>query len=234
MMDIRRAEDRGVGQFSWLSSRHSFSFANYYDAQRMGFSSLRVINDDEVAAGAGFDTHSHKNMEIISYVTQGEMAHKDSQGNIQTLPAGEFQLMSAGRGIAHSEFNVSTDEPLAFLQIWIEPNTLDGEGSYQQKPFVQTGPITTIITPTGEDNTLKIKQDAYLYRLSLKEKEQTVFETHVNRKVYIHLIQGQLLIEDKWLSAGDAAAIEDMSALHFTAEGDEEVLGLIFDLPTNG
>ena len=230
MIDIRLASQRGTGQFSWLNSKHSFSFADYYNPDRMGFASLSVINDDTVSPGAGFDTHGHKDMEIISYVTQGEMLHKDSQGNIQKLPAGEFQLMSAGKGIYHSEFNASQDTSLKFLQIWIEPDGMGGDAYYQQKKFTQTGAITAVISPTGEAGTLKIKQDAYLYRLSLGAQEQVNFETKQHRKLYIHLIQGQLELEDHILEAGDGAAITDLSHLHLAARGDEEVIGLIFDL----
>ncbi|QFU23564.1 pirin family protein [Shewanella eurypsychrophilus] len=230
MIDIRLANQRGRGQFSWLSSKHSFSFADYHDTERMVFSSLRVINDDTVAAAAGFDTHGHRDMEIISYVTMGEMAHKDSKGNIQALPAGEFQLMSAGRGIYHSEFNVSQDSPLQFLQIWIEPNELGGEASYQQKSFTQTGPITAIVTPSGEAGTLKVKQDAYLYRLSLAAQQQVSYDIKPLRKVYIHLIQGQLTIGGAKLTAGDGAAITHLSQLELQAQGDKEAIGLLFDL----
>ncbi len=230
MLDIRHSSTRGTGQFSWLNSKHSFSFADYYDDKRMGFGSLRVINDDTVSPGAGFDTHGHRDMEIISYVIQGEIAHKDSQGHIQRLPAGEFQLMSAGRGINHSEFNLSETKQLKFLQIWIEPDTLGGEPSYQQAAIKPTGAMTAIVTPTGEAGTLKIKQDAYLYQLALLPKEQVNFETRLQRKVYIHLLQGQLLVEGSLMTAGDGAAITEVSSLDLAAHGDKPVSGLIFDL----
>jgi len=141
MIRIRKAQDRGQANLGWLKSQHTFSFASYYDPQHMGVSSLRVINDDRVAPGAGFETHGHKDMEIISYVISGTIAHKDSFGNIKTLPAGEFQLMSAGKGIYHSEFNASNTEPLHFLQIWIQPDTLGIDAGYQQKAFAQTRAI---------------------------------------------------------------------------------------------
>lgn len=141
MIRIRKALERGQANLGWLKSQHTFSFASYYDPQHMGVSSLRVINDDRVAPGAGFETHGHKDMEIISYVISGTIAHKDSFGNIKTLPAGEFQLMSAGKGIYHSEFNASNTEPLHFLQIWIQPDTLGIDAGYQQKAFAQTAAL---------------------------------------------------------------------------------------------
>ncbi|WP_076410763.1 pirin family protein [Shewanella sp. UCD-KL12] len=230
MLDIRVSSQRGRGKFSWLDSKHSFSFADYYDANRMGFASLRVINDDTVSPGAGFDTHGHRDMEIISYVTQGEIIHKDSQGHHQRLPAGEFQLMSAGKGIYHSEFNPSQSESLKFLQIWIQPDTVGGEPSYQQKHFKQTQAIKAIVSPTGENGTLKIKQDAYLYRLSLVAQEQTRYETEPQRKLYVHLIDGELMLEGKLLKAGDGAAITNVDKLDIIAHKESGVSGLIFDM----
>jgi redox-sensitive bicupin YhaK (pirin superfamily) len=137
MIILRPANERGTANFGWLDSKHSFSFGRYYDPEHMGFSALRVINDDSVAPGAGFATHGHRDMEIISYVLQGSIAHKDSEGNVEVLPAGEFQLMSAGSGITHSEYNASQTDPLKFLQIWIQPNTLGSSPGYQQKNFGQ-------------------------------------------------------------------------------------------------
>lgn len=151
MITVRHAEDRGRANFGWLDSKHTFSFGSYYDPKHMGFSELRVINDDLVQPNAGFDTHGHRDMEIISYVLEGVIAHKDSEGNVQTLPAGEFQLMSAGKGIYHSEYNASETDPLRFLQIWIQPNTFGNKPGYQQKDFGRNAGLTTIATPNGRE-----------------------------------------------------------------------------------
>ncbi len=165
MITVRHSDDRGSASFGWLDSKHTFSFGDYYDLKHMGFSALRVINDDIVQPSAGFATHGHRDMEIISYVLKGTIEHKDSEGNIQTLPVGEFQLMSAGRGIYHSEYNASDSDTLRFLQIWIQPNTFGNEPGYQQKDFGQAGGLTPIATPDGHDGTLQIKQDASLHQL---------------------------------------------------------------------
>ncbi len=165
MFDMRYAAERGKADFGWLQSHHTFSFASYYDPAQMGFSALRVINDDKVAPGAGFDTHGHKDMEILSLVLSGKIAHKDSAGNTEILPAGEFQLMSAGAGIYHSEFNASKTDELAFLQIWLQPNQQGGEPGYQQKDFGQREGLTLILSPDGRDGSLTLRQDALLYQL---------------------------------------------------------------------
>jgi quercetin 2,3-dioxygenase len=150
MLERRLAHERGTANFGWLNSHHSFSFGSYYDPAHMGHSALRVINDDSVEPGAGFGTHGHRDMEIISFVTQGTMEHKDSMGNVQVLPQGEFQLMSAGRGITHSEYNASPTEKLKFLQIWIVPESQGGEPGYQQKRFTAKAGLTPIITPEDQ------------------------------------------------------------------------------------
>jgi len=163
----RRSNERGPGDLGWLQSRHTFSFGSYHDPDHMGVSVLRVINDDQVQPGAGFATHSHQDMEIISYVKQGTIEHKDSMGNVEVLPAGEFQLMSAGTGITHSEYNPSDSRALSFLQIWIQPDELGVKPGYQQKSFGKNRGLTPIISPDGRDGTLHIHQDAYLYQLRL-------------------------------------------------------------------
>ncbi|MCH1931577.1 pirin family protein [Shewanella sp. A25] len=229
MIRIRKAEDRGQADFGWLKSQHSFSFASYYDPKHMGVSSLRVINDDRVAPGAGFDTHGHRDMEIISYVISGTIAHKDSFGNVTTLPAGEFQLMSAGKGIYHSEFNASNTEGLHFLQIWIQPDTLGIEAGYQQKAFEQTSPLTAVVTPTGENGTLKVQQDATLYRLILDAEEQTALTQVPSRNTYVQVIEGRLNVNDMDLTAGDGAHITGESTLQFSAR-QGKVCALVFDL----
>ncbi|USD34159.1 MULTISPECIES: pirin family protein [Vibrio] len=231
MITVRHSNDRGRASFGWLDSKHTFSFGNYYDSQHMGFSALRVINDDVVQPSAGFATHGHRDMEIVSYVLQGSIEHKDSQGNIQTLPAGEFQLMSAGRGIYHSEYNASDSETLRFLQIWIQPNTFGKEPSYQQKDFGHTEGLTPIATPDGRDGTLHIKQDAFLNQLILSPGQHIDYEVVQGRNVYIHQIKGQLTVDSTILHQGDGAKVEDTTSLSFANTGEEMVTALVFDLP---
>ncbi|MEC4726587.1 pirin family protein [Shewanella sp. D64] len=231
MITVRHSQDRGRANFGWLDSKHTFSFANYYDPQHMGFSELRVINDDVVQPGAGFDTHDHRDMEIISYVIEGTIEHKDSEGNIQNLPAGEFQLMSAGKGVYHSEYNGSIDDQLRFLQIWIQPNSFDGKPGYQQKNFGRQIGLTTIASPTGEDGTLLIKQDAKLHQLILDTQSQLTFEIERGRRVYVHLVSGQLSLDSTELKPGDGAKVEEQAQLFFKNTGTELVTALIFELP---
>jgi len=188
MLERRPARERGKANFGWLDSHHSFSFGSYYDPAHMGHSALRVINDDTVEGGAGFGTHGHRDMEIISFVTQGTMEHKDSMGNVQILPQGEFQLMSAGRGITHSEYNASPTEKLKFLQIWIVPESQGGEPGYQQKSFAAQAGVTPIITPDGENGTLKIKQQARLSQLLLTENSDLQLHLAQGRRGYVHVV----------------------------------------------
>ncbi|MGP9802865.1 pirin family protein [Rheinheimera sp. NSM] len=229
MFDIRYAADRGKADFGWLQSRHTFSFASYYDPAQMGFSALRVINDDRVAPGAGFDTHGHKDMEILSLVLSGQIAHKDSAGNTEVLPAGEFQLMSAGRGIYHSEFNASEQDELTFLQIWLQPNQQGGEPGYQQKDFGQRDGLTLILSPDGRDGSLTLRQDALLYQLILPTAQQLTYSSRAGRKQYIHLISGELDVAGNKLQPGDGIKISDETALPLSATA--AVKALIFDLP---
>ena len=229
MFDIRYGNQRGKADFGWLQSRHTFSFASYYDPTQMGFSALRVINDDTVAPGAGFDTHGHKDMEILSLVLSGSIAHKDSAGNTEVLPAGEYQLMSAGKGIYHSEFNASTTEPLKFLQIWIQPNQFGGAPGYQQKAFAQQQGLTLILSPDGRDGSLTLKQDAALYQLILDAKAEQQFSIAADRKVYIHLVSGELLVSGHAIQAGDGIKISNEALLQLQTQTGAKAL--IFDLP---
>lgn len=229
MLTIRHAAERGKADFGWLQSRHTFSFASYYDPAQMGFSALRVINDDSVAPGAGFDTHGHKDMEILSLVLSGSIAHKDSAGNTEVLPAGEFQLMSAGRGIYHSEFNASAQQELRFLQIWIQPNQQGGEPAYQQKDFGQREGLTLILSPDGRDGSLTLRQDALLYQLILPAAQQLTYSSPVGRKQYIHLISGELNLAGNIIQPGDGIKISGETALTLTANAG--VKALLFDLP---
>ncbi|MBJ7538309.1 pirin family protein [Marinomonas transparens] len=231
MITMRKAEDRGPANFGWLNSFHTFSFGNYYDPKHMGFSHLRVINDDTVSPGAGFDTHGHKDMEIISLVLQGRIAHKDSAGNVEELPAGEFQLMSAGKGIYHSEFNASEKDTLKFLQIWIQPNVTGGAPGYQQKAFGEAQGITTVITPDGANGTLSIKQNASLSQLILAPQTQDKLTIEAGRNVYIHQIEGELSLNNgTTLKPGDGAKITKETALDLKNTGQERVKAIIFDL----
>lgn len=230
MITIRRSNERGNAEFDWLKSRHTFSFGNYYDPQQMGFSALRVINDDEVVPGAGFPTHGHRDMEIISYVLEGEIAHRDSEGNVASLPPGEFQLMSAGSGITHSEYNGSKTNALKFLQIWIQPNVYGVEPGYQQKDFGSANGLTLIASPTGEQDSLVLRQDAKLYQLLLANNETSSISVSKSRRYYVHVIHGEVAINDEVLKPGDGAKLESIETLLFTAK-TSDVKALVFDLP---
>lgn len=230
MISIRHSNERGGANFGWLNSKHTFSFGNYYDERHMGFSALRVINDDRVTPGAGFDTHGHRDMEIISYVLEGEIAHKDSEGNVAILPPGEFQLMSAGNGIRHSEFNPSDTKPLHFLQIWIQPNVYGEAPGYQQKDFGRQPGLTLAVSPDGESGSLVIKQDARLYQLLLDENAQAQLPASPTRKYYVHVINGELLTEGEIVKPGDGAKMEGIDNLVLRAQAGA-VQALVFDLP---
>ncbi len=230
MITVRRAEERGHSNLGWLDSRHSFSFGEYHNPHQMGHSALRVINDDRVAAGAGFGTHGHRDMEIISCVLEGVIAHKDSEGNIAELRPGEFQLMSAGSGIRHSEFNPSKDEPLHFLQIWIQPNVFGQPPDYQQKPFKQSPGLTLIASPDGEGQSMVLKQNARMYQLMLQTKGTETLQLSQARKSWVQVISGELAVAGEQLRAGDGAAITSVEQLNFVA-GEAPVRALVFDLP---
>ena len=232
MFDIRRSQDRGVGEHGgWLQSRHSFSFADYMDPDRMGFSVLRVINEDKVAPGKGFATHGHRDMEIISIVLQGCIAHKDSMGNVTELPAGEVQRMSAGTGITHSEYNPLQDEPLHFLQIWIEPDQLGIEPGYEQRAIAgaEAGSLSLLVSPDGQRGSVSINQDANLYlgRLSAGESLDHVLDS--KRAYYLQMVRGDLQWQNDIISTGDALAIDAETLLALKATTESEFL--LFDLP---
>lgn len=231
MLQIRAANERGKANFGWLDSRHSFSFGSYYDDKHMGHSALRVINDDTVAPAAGFGTHGHRDMEIITFVTQGVIEHKDSMGNVQRLPKGEFQLMSAGKGVTHSEYNGSKTDELKFLQIWIEPNVKGGEPGYQQKDFGQIQGLTQVITPTGESGTLKIRQQASVSQLYLATNTNEQLKLAAGRKAYVHVVAGRLQLNGQHLVGGDGVKIEQLELLNFSNQSESPVIALVFDLP---
>ena len=231
MIEIRKSQDRGQTKIDWLDSRHTFSFADYHDPEQVGFSSLRVINDDRMIAGGGFPTHSHRNMEIISYVLDGELEHKDSMGNTSVIKHGDIQRMSAGRGVTHSEFNASDEQPVHFLQIWIMPNKQGINPSYEQKQIPieeKTGRFRLVASADGREDSVVIQQDVSLY-VTLLDKEQSVeYLVKPERKVYLHVASGDIKVNSISLSEGDGARISAEAALSVKGETNAEVL--LFDL----
>ena len=229
MQYVRRANERGAADFGWLQSKHSFSFGNYYDNKHMGVSALRVINDDTVAPGAGFGAHGHRDMEIISYVLEGALEHKDNQGNEHVVKPGEVQRMSAGTGVVHSEYNASKTDQVKFLQIWIQPNVMNSAPGYEQKQIEQNGKLTPLVTPTGSDGTISIQQDMQMMRVNLKSGEDLDLALENGRTGYLHLIKGAVTADGKAFSAGDAVSPEKGQTLNIVA--NEDVEALWFDLP---
>ena len=226
---FRPADSRGRASFGWLESQHSFSFGHYYDPRHMGLSVLRVINDDTVIGGAGFDTHGHRDMEIISYVLEGSIEHKDSMGNRFVVPAGEVQRMSAGTGIMHSEYNGSRQDTLKFLQIWILPDRKGLAPDYEQARIAQTDTLTPLVTPDGRAGSLSINQDAFMYRLRLTPGEG--HELTLGERVgYLHVVSGSALSGEQRLAAGDGVGLITSKSLSLTAL-DEPFEALWFDLP---
>lgn len=227
---IRKASDRGHAHFGWLNSHHSFSFGSYYDPHHMGFSTLRVINDDTVAPGAGFDTHGHANMEIISYITHGSIAHKDSMGHEYVIPAGDIQRMSAGTGITHSEYNHSQDDDLKFLQIWIEPQRRNIAPSYEQIQVPKRTGLTLLVSPGAEDGSLGINSDARIYRLTLENESSTKLERHSKRSNYLHIVSGQALINGERFDQGDGMGLWEIHSIDIESKS-HDFAALWFDLP---
>jgi hypothetical protein len=229
MITLRHAEDRGYADHGWLKSYHSFSFAGYYDPAHMGWGNLRVINEDRLAAGTGFGTHAHQDMEIISYVLSGAIAHKDDMGNGTTIPRGDVQRMSAGSGVRHSEFNQSKDSPTHFFQIWIMPNVAGIEPGYEQKSFDQIpGVFQLIASPDGANGSVTMHADASLYRGFFNGSEQVSLELNPKRKAYVHLVQGMIQVNGRALQSGDAALLDNETLLTLSDAQDAEVL--VFDL----
>lgn len=232
MKDIRRSSERGYADHGWLQSRHTFSFADYFDPEHVEFGPLRVINEDRVAPGAGFGTHGHRDMEIISYVLAGELAHKDSMGNGSTIRPGDVQRMSAGRGVQHSEFNPSPSEPVHFLQIWIQPNERAIAPSYEEKAFPveeKRGRLRLIASPDRAQGSVLLHQDARLYAGLFDGDESATLTVERGRRVYVHVASGKLIANDVELDAGDALQLTDVSSLSLQAGNGAEVL--VFDLP---
>src|SRR6202035_3078635 len=232
MNTIRHSNERGHADHGWLDSYHSFSFADYFDSRHVEFGPLRVINEDRVAPGAGFGTHPHRDMEIISYVLAGELAHKDSLGNGSVIRPGDVQRMSAGTGVRHSEFNPSPSEPVHFLQIWIQPAQRNIEPSYEEKRFApeeKRGRLRLIVSPDRTDGSLLIHQNARVYAGLFTGNERADLEVAPGRRVYLHVARGALTANGTALEAGDALRITDGAPLVLKDARDAEVL--VFDLP---
>ncbi|MFM5438805.1 pirin family protein [Aeromonas enteropelogenes] len=228
MMQLRAAEARGKANFGWLDARHSFSFGHYYDPEWMGHSVLRVINQDLVSPGGGFATHPHANMEILTCVLTGTIEHKDSLGHAEQIPAGDFQLMSAGSGIRHSECNPSQSEPLSLLQIWIEPNEYDTPPGYQQKKIEARLGMTLVASPDGEDGSFRIRQQARVWRVQLEPGESLTWEL-AGRHGYLQMISGELTANGLAARPGDGVLSRDESSWELVATSATQAL--LFDLP---
>jgi len=231
MITLRPANQRGHANHGWLDSYHTFSFANYYDPQHMGVSRLRVINDDTVAPGAGFGTHGHTDMEIISYVLEGALEHKDSMGHGSVIRPGDVQRMSAGSGIRHSEFNASSEEAVHFLQIWIVPKVSGIQPGYEQKNYTRelTGQLRLVASPDGQDGSLTIHQDAFVFAGKPQDGQTLSHSLPAKRTAYVHVARGQLELNGSLLQAGDGATIMHEPIITLTGMDNAEVL--LFDLP---
>jgi redox-sensitive bicupin YhaK (pirin superfamily) len=235
MNEIRRSQERGFADHGWLKSFHTFSFADYFDPQHVEFGPLRVINEDRVQAGAGFGTHGHRDMEIISYVLSGELAHKDSMGNGSTIRPGDVQRMSAGSGVRHSEFNPSQSEGTHFLQIWIQPSKGNIEPSYEEKRFAaeeKRGRLRLIVSPDRAQGSLLIHQDARVYAGLFDGAEKAALNVAAGRRIYVHVARGTLTANGVALAAGDALKITRDGELQL--EGGDNAEVLVFDLPGEG
>jgi redox-sensitive bicupin YhaK (pirin superfamily) len=231
MIAVRKAADRGHAEHGWLDSWHTFSFGDYYDPQHMGFRSLRVINEDRVAAGKGFPTHPHRDMEILTYVLDGALEHKDSMGNGSVMRSGDVQRMTAGTGVAHSEFNGSRDTPVHFLQIWVLPESRNLPPGYEQKNFTRQdrqGKFKVVASREGADGAVLVHQDVKLLAGLFAEGEKTQYSLAPGRSAWLHVARGKLRVNGIELSAGDALQVSDEAALEVTGVQDAEAL--LFDL----
>jgi quercetin 2,3-dioxygenase len=231
MITLRKSQERGYADHGWLKSFHSFSFAGYHDEAHMGWGNLRVINEDRIAPGTGFGTHGHRDMEIISYVLSGNLAHKDSMGNVKGIPPGDVQGMSAGKGVMHSEFNHAEGQETHFLQIWIEPNVRGIEPRYEQKTVSaaeKQGRLKLIAAPAGENASIALHADARIYAGLFDGESQATLALDPKRKAYVHLVRGSLHVNGHALQGGDAAKIQGETSLSLDAASDAEVL--VFDL----
>ena len=231
MITLRNSADRGHADHGWLESFHSFSFADYRDEQHMGWGNLRVINEDRIAPGTGFGTHGHRDMEIISYVLEGNLAHQDTLGNVKGIPPGDVQRMSAGKGVQHSEFNHAPEQITHFLQIWIEPKVTGIPASYEQKSFAEAdkrGRLRLVAAPDGAQGSVTLHADARLYAGLFDGAETATLPLPAGRKTYVHVVRGELQVNGQPLAAGDAAKLLDEPNLTLAAGRDAEVL--VFDL----
>ena len=233
MITIRKSEERGHANHGWLDSRHSFSFADYYDPKHMGFRTLRVINEDRVAPGQGFGAHGHRDMEILSYVLEGRLAHKDSMGHIEELGPNEIQKMSAGSGITHSEFNGSSTEPVHFLQIWIEPKSRGGAPAYEQlrlDPAGKRDRLMLLAGPERVDGAAQINQDAKVFVTEVAPRSTVTHELRPGRYAWVQVVRGAASVNGVSLKTGDAAALSNEPKLTIVGEGPETSELLVFDL----
>jgi redox-sensitive bicupin YhaK (pirin superfamily) len=232
MLTVRKAEERGHANHGWLDTWHTFSFADYQDPREMGFGPLRVINDDKVQPGQGFGTHGHRDMEIITYVLEGALEHKDSMGNGSIIRPGNVQRMSAGTGVRHSEFNPSRDKGVHLLQIWIEPKITGVKPGYEEKQFgpaEKKGQLRLIASPDGREGSVTIYQDAYVYASMLEDKDAVTHRLAPGRRAYVHVARGAVKINGTPLKGGDGVRIENESSIELKDAREAEVL--LFDLP---
>ena len=231
MLTLRPSQERGYADHGWLKSFHSFSFAGYYDPAHMGWGNLRVINEDWIAPAKGFGTHGHRDMEIVTYVLQGALAHKDSMGNVKAIPHGDVQRMSAGTGVQHSEFNHAPNDTTHLLQIWIEPNVLGVTPSYEQTTFAQAsknGRLCLVASPDGAQGSVTLHADARLYAGLFDGGQTATLDLAAGRKAYVHLVRGAIKVNGVALHTGDAALLDDETRVALTEAQDAEVL--VFDL----
>jgi quercetin 2,3-dioxygenase len=231
MLTLRKSNDRGHADHGWLKSMHSFSFAEYHDPQHMGFGNLRVINEDRIAPGTGFGAHGHRDMEIVSYVLEGALAHKDNMGNIATIVPGDVQRMTAGRGVQHSEANHAPSSTTHFFQIWLLPNAQGIAPGYEQKHFTaddKRGRLRLVASTDGRDGSVRLNADAALYAGLFDGTESATVALNPQRKTYVHLVRGSLNVNDQTLTGGDAALMSQESQLTLTDATDAEVI--VFDL----
>ena len=232
MISLRPAAERGHANHGWLDSYHSFSFADYYDPEEMGYGALRVINEDRVEPGTGFGMHGHRDMEIITYLLAGKLEHKDNMGNGSIIVPGDVQRMSAGKGVLHSEYNPSSDEPVHLLQIWIEPNVKGIAPGYEQRhigPAEKRGRLRLIASPEGRDDSVAIHQDATVYAALLGGTDAVAHPLGIGRRAYVHVVHGSVRVNGEALQAGDAAKISNEAAVTLDTATDAEIL--LFDLP---
>lgn len=230
MLQVRRASERGGGDHGWLRTAHTFSFADYFDPEHMGFRTLRVLNEDVVAPGTGFGTHPHRDMEIITHVLSGKLEHKDSMGNKGVIAAGEWQRMSAGTGVLHSEYNPSESEPVHLYQIWLLPNQKNLTPSYEERRFTERKPGEFFLaaSPDGRDGSMVIHQDAELYLAAVPEGGEVVHPLRKGRHAWVQVLSGDVEVNGERLTTSDAAAASDERELRFRAERPAEVM--VFDL----